>query len=50
MFCVVRFEMSNFTGLATVQRRHMGPVCLFVSVVNMGVQSGCGQVNVGLLQ
>ena len=39
--------MSNCTGLATVQSGHMGPVCLFGSVVSMGVQSGYGQVNVG---
>ena len=50
MLCVVRFDMSNCTGLVTAQRRNMGPVCLFVSVVSMGAQSVCGQVNVGLLQ
>ena len=50
MFGVVRFEMSNCMGLETVQGRHMGSVCLFGSVVSMGIQSSCGQVNVGLLQ
>ena len=50
MFCVVRFDMSNCTGLVTAQGRIMGPVCLFKSFVSMGAQSVCGQVNVGLLQ
>ena len=50
MFFVVRVEMSNCTSLATVQGKHMGPVCLFGSIVSMVVQSGCGQVNIGLHQ
>ena len=41
MFFVVRFEMSNCMGLATVQAERMGSVCLFGSVVSMGIQSGC---------
>ena len=50
IFFVVMVEMSNCTGLARLQERHMGPVCFFGSAVNMEVQSGCGQVNVGLFQ
>ena len=43
--------MTKFLhDLATVQGKHMGPVCLFGSVVSIGIQSGCGQVNVGLLR
>ena len=42
--------MSNCTGLVTAQGMHMGPVYLFRSVVSMGVQSDCEQVNAGLLQ
>ena len=50
MFFVARVEMSSCTGLATVQGRHMGIVCFLRSAVNMGLQSGCGQVNIGLLE
>ena len=42
---VVMVEMSNCTGLATVQRKHMRIVRLFGSVVTMVVHSGCGHVN-----
>ena len=50
MFFLVSVEMLNYTGLATVQGGRIGPVCLFGSVVCIGVQSGCGQVHVGFLQ
>ena len=39
MFCVVKVEMSNSTGLVTNQAGHMRPVGLCRSVVSMGVQS-----------
>ena len=39
MFFVVKFEMSNCTGLATVQGRHIRPVCLFGSVVSISGSS-----------
>ena len=37
LFFVVRVEMLNCTDLATVQGGYMRPVCLFGSVVSMGL-------------
>ena len=37
LFFVVRVEMLNCTDLATVQGGYMRPVCLFGSVMSMGL-------------